>query len=181
MQLTDLDRLLVDETLEEIEAEPPSRDLGPLGAPMVLFGLLIVIGFLLVGRVLPTPPSLAVAGLAAGAVLMIVGIFLAVAGGGLARGRPLAAAEAALRQLEGGDEDREVLIRAATLLLAHAYVSYGPTTTSSFDRAAAERRIEARLALVLEVEAHLLKSDRVYPVFTFQPGHVGWLGPIEDE
>ena len=59
---------------------------------------------------------------------------------------------------------------AATLLLARAYVSYGPTMTSSFDHAAAERRIEARLPLVLEVEAHLLKRDQVDPVFTLQSG-----------
>ena len=120
MLLTDLDRLLIDETLEEIDAEPPPRDLGPLGGPMALCGLLVVIGFLLLGRVLPPPPFFTVAGLGIGAVLMIVGIILRVAGGGFVRGRSLAAAEAALRRLEGRDEDRAVLIRAATLLLAYA-------------------------------------------------------------
>ena len=108
-----------------------------------------------------------------GGVLLVVGIVLSVGAGGFARGHVTAAAEAALRTLEAGDEDREVLLRAATLLLCNAWASYGPSTVEAFDFAAARVRLGPMLSLVSEVEGVLLEEGVIYPVFTAGAGGEG--------
>jgi hypothetical protein len=154
------------DALEEIEAEPPPRDWGSVGCVGALVGLALVVALPLLARSVEVPRPVALALLGAGAVLLVLGVVARTSAGGFARGRSIAAAEAALRQLESDDPDRETALRAATLLLVHAYAVYGPTASASFDFGEGRRRLGERMALVEAVERELLREGRVQPVFT---------------
>jgi hypothetical protein len=134
------------------------------------------------------PRAAVVTDLVVGGLLVVLGVVARTSAGGFARGRSVAAAEAALRQLESGRDDgdngddgddgtdrtdRETTLRAATLLLAHAYAMYGPKATASFDFTAGRRRLGERLALVEAVEEELLRDRRIDPVFTGEDPEVG--------
>jgi hypothetical protein len=166
VHLTDTDRLVIHETLEEIESTPPPADPGPIGCPIALLGVGALVGLPFIGRMLDVPRTVVVVVVVGGAAALVIGLILSMTSGGFVRGASIAAVEAAVRQLEDGDNEREVLLRAATLLLAHAYVSHGPTMTSSFERHEVGPRIERAMPLVLAVEAHLIEIEQLYPVFT---------------
>lgn len=168
--LTEQDRRAVLGTLEEIRSAPPPRDLAGVGCVMALPGFVLLLVVPVLGRRLGLPAGAAVPVLVVGGALLIVGLVLWLTAGGFVRGRSIAAAEAALRTLEAGDDDREVLLRAATLLLCHAYATYGPSTAEAFDFGAARARIGPRLELVTAVEGVLLEKGEIYPVFTLGDG-----------
>ena len=129
-------------------------------------GLAAVIVLPFIGRSIDIPQIVAVGTLVIGGAAVIIGLILAMTSGGFVRGASIAAVEAAVRQLEDGDDERDVMLRAATVLLAHAYVSHGPTMTSSFERHAVAPRIERAMPLVLAVEEHLIETEQMYGVFT---------------
>ncbi|MHB1192163.1 MAG: hypothetical protein ACYC6F_03875 [Longimicrobiales bacterium] len=167
--LSEQDRRAVLDTLGEIRASPPARDWSRPGCLMALPGLLLLV-LPVAGKGLGLTSGLVTPLLVLGGVLLVVGIVLRLGAGGFARGHVTAAAEAALRALEAGDEDREVLLRAATLLLCNAWAAYGPSTVEAFDFAAARARLGPRLTLVTEVEGILLEEGAIYPVFTADAG-----------
>jgi hypothetical protein len=164
--LSDADISVIRETLAEIRAAPPPRDFGGAGCAVSVLALALLLGFPALGRKLAVGTGTATTVLVAGGVLLIVGIVLRLTAGGFVRGHAIAAAEAALRVLEAGEGDRETQLRAATLLLCHAFATYGPTTSEAFDFAAARARVGARLELVTAVEAFLLAEKAIYPVFS---------------
>jgi hypothetical protein len=168
-QLNDRDRLAVREALEEILADQP-RDLASLGCLVVLPGVLILLVVPVVVRLLGIGSGLATAAIVAGVILLVVGITMWMGAPGLIRGRSTAAAEAALRQLEQGEEDREVMLRAAALLLTHAHATVGATTSLSLSVDDARKRLGVMLPLVVEVEHFLLAEGQIYPVFTVEEG-----------
>ncbi len=168
-QLSDPDRLAVRDALDEILADQP-RDLASIGCLVVLPGVLILLVVPVVGRLLGTGSGLATAAIVAGVIFLVVGVAMWMGAPSLLRGRSTAAAEAALRQLEQEEEDREVLLRAATLLLTHAHATVGATTSLSLSIDEARRRLGATLPLVVEVERFLLAEDQIYPVFTLEEG-----------
>jgi len=133
---------------------------------MVLVGIAGLVAVAALGPSLGIGGGVATTVVILGAGLTVAGIVLAMTRGGFTRGASIAAAEAALRQLEKGDEDEEVMLRAATLLLAHSFVSYGATTSNTFEREKAAPRIGGQLPMVRAVEEFLLAEDRIYPVFT---------------
>jgi hypothetical protein len=169
---SDQDRRAVLDALGEIRAAPPARSWAAPGCAMALSGLLFLV-LPVAGKGLGLVPGVVTPLLVLGGVLLVVGIVLRVGDGGFSRGHVTAAAEAALRTLEAGDEDRDVLLRAATLLLCNAWASYGPSTVEAFDFAAARARLGPRLALVAEVEGILLEQGAIYPVFTAEAGGEG--------
>jgi hypothetical protein len=171
-QLNDRDRLAVRDALEEILADQP-RDLASLGCLVVLPGVLILLVVPVVGRLLGLASGLATGAIVAGVILLVVGIAMWLGAPGLIRGRSTAAAEAALRQLEQGEEDREVMLRAATLLLTHAHATVGATTSLSLSVGEARERLGALLPLVVEVERFLLEEEQIYPAFTAEEGEGG--------
>lgn len=166
---SDQDRRAVLDALGEIRASQPARDWSRPGCLMALSGLLLLV-VPVAGKGLGLTPGVVTPLLVVGGALLVVGIVLRLGAGGFARGHVTAAAEAALRALEEGDEDREVLLRAATLLLCNAWAAYGPSTVEAFDFAAARARLGPRLALVAEVEGILLEEGVIYPVFTADAG-----------
>jgi hypothetical protein len=168
-QLDERDRLAVRDALEEILADQP-RDLASLGCLVVLPGVLILLVVPVVGRLVGIAPGLATVAIVAGVVLLVVGIAMWMGAPGLIRGRSKAAAEAALRQLEQGDDDREVMLRAATLLLTHAHATVGATTSLSLSVDEARKRLGSKLPLVVEVERFLLAEGQIYPAFTAAEG-----------
>ena len=87
-----------------------------------------------------------------------------------------AAVEAALRQLESqastdtlSNDERETTLRAATLLISHAFISDGPTTVEGFDRAEAATRIGPAMGLVLGVQRVLEGELGVWIPFEVAP------------
>ena len=165
-RLSQDDRRAVLEILDEIRSSPPPRHWAGPGCVMALPGFLLLLVVPVLGRRVGLPHGAAVPLLVAGGALLVVGLVLWLSAGGLARGRVTAAAEAALRVLEGEEEDRDVLLRAATLLLCHAYATHGPSMVEAFDFTAARRRVGARLELVRAVEGVLLDEGAIHPVFT---------------
>ena len=161
-----MERLVVRETLRELREAPAPRNLAGLGCVMALPAFVVLLVFPVVGRWLDVSRGVATAVLIAGGVLLVVGLVMWLTAGGFARGHVTAAAEAALRTLEADDDDPDVLLRAATLLLLNAYATYGPSTTEAFDFGAARTRLGERLDLVLAVERLLLEDGAIYPVFT---------------
>lgn len=164
--LSDEDVLVIREALTEINAAPPPRDFGGAGCAISVLALALLLAFPALGRKLAVGAGAATSVLVAGGVLLIVGIVLRLTAGGFVRGHAIAAAEAALRALEVGEGEREAQLRAATLLLCHAFATYGATTTGSFDFDAARARLGARIELVRAVELRLLEEKAIYPVFT---------------
>lgn len=165
------DRDVVADALREIRETPPPKDFGYLGCPMMILGVLFLVGLsALLSRGLMAPGVLPKVALFVGGGAIVAGGLLAVTAGGFVRGASIAAAEAALRELEnwyGGEQGRDPALRAATLLLCHAVAEYGPTASESFKRADAERRLGDSLPLVVAVEEHLLETEGgIYPVFT---------------
>jgi hypothetical protein len=165
--LTDPDRLAVRDALEEIRAHPP-RDIAPIGCLVTLPGFLILLVAPVAGRMLGWGRGFATAVLVIGVSLLAVGIGMWVGAPGLIRNHSKAAAEAALRQLEQGAEDRHVLLRAATLLLTHAHATVRGTTSVCIDTPHALMRLGSRAPLVVQVERHLLAEGQIYPVFTLE-------------
>lgn len=169
LPLRDNDRAAVLDTLAEIRAAPPPRNWAGVGCVTALPGFTLLLVFPVVGRKFGVDPTLATAVLVVGGFLLLVGLVLWFTAGGFVRGHTIAAAEAALRTLESGEEDRGVLLRAATLLLCNAYATHGPSTAEAFDFQEGRRRLGARLPLVEAVEAILLAEGAIYPVFTDPP------------
>lgn len=166
--LSPADLEVVHETLQEIRDMPPPRDNYAAGCMMALAGLALLLVLPAVGRQIAIAPGLATAGLVAGTVLLVVGIIVWQTAGGFVRGTYSAAAEAALRQLDtwtSEEGDREVALRAATLLLTHAVATYGPTSTNSFDYDEAERRIAPMMPLVMAVQDVLVEEGASYAIF----------------
>jgi len=160
---------IVREALADIEAEPPPKDWGAVGVAVALVGLVVLVGVPLLARTMSVPHGVVIAALTAGAAMVVLGVVARASAGGFARGRSIAAAEAALRHLESDDPDRETALRAATLLLVHAYAMYGPKPSASFDFLAGRRRLGERMAVVEAVERELLRDGRIDPVFTDAP------------
>lgn len=160
------DREGVLEALAEIRAEPPPTSYAGVGCVMALPGFLLLLLVPPVGRMLNLAQGFAVVGLVLGGVLLVVGLILWFTAGSLTRRHSIAAAEAALRTLEVDGQEREVQVRAATLLLCNAHATHGPATVQSFDIEAARTRLGSRLPLVEAVEELLLEEAAVYPVFT---------------
>lgn len=80
-----------------------------------------------------------------------------------------AAVEAALRRLEDPETDRETAVRAATVLIMHAFTSRGPTTVQTFEPDEVAERVGPRLSLVVAVERDLVADGSAYPMFTLEP------------
>ena len=156
------------ETLEEIRGMPPPRDNQPTGCLMSLGGIVVLLGMPVLARFVEIGSGAGSWGLIVGGALTVIGVVTWMTAGGFVRGNYIAAAEAALRELEGWtaeDGDREVALRAATLLLTHSVAVYGPTSTSSFEPHEAEKRLGAMMPLVLAVQQVLVEEEACYPVF----------------
>jgi hypothetical protein len=164
--LSDTDRRIIDEALNEIRSTPSPVDRAPLGCTIALPGFAILLVLPVVGRMVSLGSAVGTVALGVGGVLVVVGVVLWFSAGGFVRGHAQAAAEAALRTLEGGEDDREVLLRAATLLVVNAYATYGPTSSSSVDVDRARARLGKHLGLVEAVEGLLLEEGAAYPIFT---------------
>jgi len=178
--LSGSDRELVREALREVEATPAPADRAPLGCVIALPGFVLLLVFPVVGRMMHAGRGLAEIVLGLGVVLLVVGLGIWFTSGGMVRKHASAAAEAALRELEREDQaDREVLLRAATLLLTNAYTTYGPSMVASTDFADARARLGKRLSLVVAVERMLLDEDAIYPAFT-RAEEAGGEGGSED-
>jgi len=164
--LSESDRGIVREALDEIRATPSPVDRAPLGCAIALPGFAILLVFPMVGRMVDLGSGVATVALGLGGLLVVVGVVLWFSAGGFVRGHAVAAAEAALRTLESGEEDREVLLRAATLLVVNAYATYGPTTSTAVDVDKARTRLGKHLGLAEAVEGMLLEEGAAYPIFT---------------
>lgn len=172
-RLTDHDRLVVRESHEEIVATPPSKGLGYLGCPVALLGIVIFVLWPQLLGVMPAASFFTPFAMLAAVLMVIGGPVAGFASGGFVRGRSTAAVEAALRQLESGDGDRDVMLRASTLLISHAFVSQGPTTSQTYEVVEVMPRIGDELPVVLAVEAYLVEELGVHRVFTLPSGEDG--------
>jgi len=166
------ERAVVDEALAEIRAEEGPVDRGPLGCLLALPAFLALLVVPVLGRQYGLPSGVATPIIAGSIALLVVGLVLWFTAGGFVRGHVRAAAEAALRTLEGWtaeDGEREEALRAATLLVMSAFASYGPTTSRTFEPEAAAERVGALQPLVEAVERHLVEKGVTYRVFTEGP------------
>jgi len=163
--LTDGDRLVVREARREIVENPLPASRGPLGCLVALGGGVILLVWPAVADRIPGGGFAAPFVLLSATLLLLGGIVWSFFGGSTGRAAAGAAVEAALRQLESGDGDREANLRAATLLLTHAYVTQGPTTTGTFDPVEVSGRLGDARPLVLAVERYLVEDVGAYPVF----------------
>lgn len=162
------DLRVVHETLQEIREMPPPRDNQGAGCVLSMVGIFLLLVLPYVARLVPVSPTVGRVGLLVGGAATVVGVVLWLTAGGFVRGNYIAAAEAALRELEAWtpeEGDREVALRAATLLLTHAVATYGPTSSQSFEVAEAEGRIGHMLPMILAVQDVLVEEGAAYEVF----------------
>ena len=162
--LTDRDRATVHEALDDIRADaPPDRTSTGCVVALPGFALLLVVP--VAARVLAVGAGVATALLCVGIAFLVVGLVLWFSAGGQRRRHAAAASEAALRTLEGDEADREVLLRAATLLLVNARVPRGRAFVPTLDATRAGKRLGERAQLVDAVERLLVEEEVIYPVF----------------
>ena len=171
--LSDLDRRVVHEARTEIFAEPLVESRGPVGCIGALLGAALLVFWPALVEVVPGGGFVSPFVLLGGLILVVGGILSTFMVGRKNRAAH-AAAEAALRQLEGGGHtadggQREIALRAATLLISRAFVSDGPTTVETFDRYEAANRIESAMPLVLGVQAVLIDELGAWVPFTIAP------------
>lgn len=166
--LDEADRRVVRETLHEIRTAPAPAERGRLGCAAGILGLLILIGWPRVADAVPGGDFISPFVWLTGIVLLLGGPAVALFGAGGGGREAAAAVEAALRRLEDPKSDRETLLRAATLLVAHAYTARGPTTVQTFDAGEVAPRIGGRMDLVLAVERRLVEEGAAYPTFTLE-------------
>ncbi len=164
--LTERDLLVIRETIADIESAPPPTDMGHLGCPAAILGGLLLVAWPKLLELLPAAGFFTPFVMLAAVLMMIGGPVAAFTAGGFVRGASIAAAEAALRQLESDEDDREVMLRAATLLLMNAFVSSGPGATMAFNPDGVASRIGDSFPLVVAVEKHLIDVVLTHPVFT---------------
>lgn len=174
--------MLVREAREEIVANPLPSSRGPVGCVAAIGGLVVLGAWPSLRGLVPGGDFVSPFIVLGGIMLIGGGLFSTLLVGRKTRAAE-AAVEAALRQLEGaGDQtpsgpaeapDREVELRAATLLVSHAFVSDGPTTVRTFDPEAVAARIEARLPLVLAVQNTLADQLGVWVPFAAETASGG--------
>ena len=164
--LTDLDRIVIRETRAEIKETPLPPDRGPLGCVAGLVGLVVLIAWPPVVEQIPAASFFTPFVMLGGVLALIGGPVASFFGGSSGRAAADAAAESGLRHLEDPRSDRETKLRAATLVISHAYISQGPSTVQLLDPAAAGERIAAEMPLVLATENLLVEEFGEYPVFS---------------
>jgi len=173
--LNDRDRMIVHEARAEIRATPLPESRGPSGCVGALLGVGVLLVWPQLIDFVPGGDFASPFVVLAGVVLVVGGIVSSFFVGKKTRSAH-AAVEAALRQLESdvtstavSGEERETALRAATLLISHAFISDGPTTVEGFHRDEAATRIGAAMALVLGVQGVLEEELGVWIPFTVAP------------
>ena len=173
--LTDLDRMVVTEARAEIQDTPLPESRGPVGCVAALLGAGVLVVWPRLVGVVPggdfVSPFVVLAG-----VVLVVGGFVSSFFVGRKTRSAHAAVEAALRQLESdapgsvlSGDDRETALRAATLLISHAFISDGPSTVEGFDREEAATRIGPAMPLVLGAQGVLEEELGVWIPFGVAP------------
>ena len=168
--LTDADRRVVRETVEEVRAAPSPAAASRAGLPAALLGLVVVLGWPRIRDAVPGGDFVSPIVMIVGVLLLLGGPAMVLMGRGGGYRAAQAAVEAALRRLENPDSERETVLRAATLLVIHAYSRAGSATVESFDAEEVASRIGPRLPVVVAVEEHLVEEGLAHPVFTFVEG-----------
>jgi len=175
------DRQIVLEALEDIDRTPPPPDWGVFGPPVALSGVLIAGVTSVFGDGMGLPGPVVVGALIIGVAMLVIGVILGVMSGGFERASERAAAEAALREFASGSLDREVRLRAATLLLTHTFSHQGGVAAPNYDPAEGARRIGEDMPLVQAVETMLIEMDRGEALFTLGPDLLGAPGDADPE
>lgn len=168
--LTDRDRLVIRETLEDIAERPLPPDLGPLGCVAGLAGAVVLVSWPWILKAIPAASFFTPFALTGGVLALVGGPVASFFRGGAGRAAAGAAVESALRHLEDPESDRETCVRATTLLLSHAFHSQGPTTVQIVSVEDAAPRIGKRMELVRAVERLLVDENVTYPVFSHAEG-----------
>lgn len=168
-QLTDRDRMIIRETRTEIRETPLPPDRGPLGCVAGLVGLVVLIAWPPIVRQVPAAAFFSPFVMLGGVLALIGGPVASFFGGSSGRSQAHAALESGLRHLEDAESDRETRLRAATLVISHAYISQGPTTSRMLDPDEARPRIGPAMPLVLGVEQFLEDEFSEYSIFSLAP------------
>jgi hypothetical protein len=173
--LNDRDRMIVREARTEIRETPLPESRGPVGCLGAILGAGVLLVWPQLIDVIPGGDFLSPFVMLLGVVLVVGGIVSSFFVGKKTRSAH-AAVEAALRQLESeastaalSSDERETALRAATLLISHAFISDGPSTVEGFDRAEAATRIGPAMGLVLGVQGVLEGELGVWIPFEVAP------------
>jgi hypothetical protein len=165
--LSDADRRAIREARADLVAEPLAAGTGQMGCLAAIVG---AVALLVAPRVVPLIPGGAFLApfVTLAAVLAILGgVVWSMFGGNSGRAAARAAVESALRHIEDVDSDRDVLLRACTVLVSRAHIVQGPTTIAVIDSAHALPRLGERLPLVVAVELYLIEEFGEYEFLTF--------------
>jgi len=176
--LSDDDRATVRDAREEIETAAPGTEAGywVFFLAVALLGLALLVFWPRLLGVLPGAAFFTPFAMLAAVLMVLGGPALGLASRGLGGGASAAAVEAALRQLESLEADREVRLRAATLLVSYAFVSQGATTTQTYKPDEVAPRVRRSLPLIEAVEEYLVADFDVGQVFTGRgPDHRDFL------
>ena len=165
-RLTDHDRRVIREAREEIAATPPPTGRGPIGWFFGLLGAALLVVWPGLVESVPGGAFLNPFVLMAGGLMLVGGPVYALFGRGSTSSAARAAVEAALRLLEGGEAERDEKLRAAALLLAHAYVSDGAAIVQMFQPEEVRGRIASAAPLVVAVERYLIDEFGDPPILT---------------
>ncbi|MBT8489371.1 MAG: hypothetical protein KJO65_11155 [Gemmatimonadetes bacterium] len=164
--LTEADRRVIRETVDEVQGSPPPTVIARYGIPSALLGGLLLFAWPRVSGSVPGGDFVSPFITLFAVVLLLGGpalVFLGAGGGGRAAA---AAVEAALDRFRDPESDGETLLRAATLLILHAYARRGPATVEVFDAVEVQSTLGGHLGLVRAVERYLVDEGKAYPAFT---------------
>lgn len=153
--------------LSRLRDQPPPSDPAAGGCSLASVAIILIVLMPFVGQALDLSGSVMARAGAALALTALVGGLVGLLGGGMKRGALSREVESAIEDLVAAYPDGDELRRrrAAVLILDRAFMTVGPTTTSSFDPDLVKERLGETLPYVERIERMLVERNEIYPVF----------------
>jgi hypothetical protein len=159
------ERTAILQEYDRVVSQPVPVNTSSVGCAMFLIALALFIFGPFVWRRVPvlTTPFFIVEG-----ALVLIGLFWYLRGSGGGYARASMGSEAALKVLAQPTAAVTDKLRAeaAAGLIAGAYYSHGPRTTTTFNVAASRQQLGPALPFVISVENLLIAERKASPVFT---------------
>ena len=154
--------------LADLRAQPPPGDPSSAGCAISVAAVVALVFMPVLTRAVDWPGSVFFwVGVGLFAVALVSGV-VGMFGGGFARGALIAEVEEAIDELGRRYPDLEAarLRELAVRILDGWILSYGPTSSTVFDRRSVARELGPALDYLLAVEGTLLETDSIDPCFT---------------
>jgi len=167
-----LDADALHRALADYREQPPPADPSSTGCGIAVAALVALVFMPVLTRAVDWPAAFFFwTGVGLFTVALVSGA-LGLFGGGFARGALIGEVEDAIDELAQGYPDLEPtrLRRLAVAIVDGWILSYGPTSSATFDREAVAEKLGGAIHYVVAVERVLLEDGSIHACFTAEPG-----------